>query len=327
MPLGTPELLDTFVLGGAQLQASAPEQLHDGLKAAFKFFFFAKGDPTVQPGRVTPKPITLDFKLNGPDALSTMQFFKRMTAQQQEIPLKWTDRINFSGYLTDFDATYTQKVVTGTLTYQPVKDLANKDALPGNLKDGSTASPTENLKDALDNATTASTNISSLLTDLQNTFTTDLGPVFSVLNTGNDLLAQVNSALSTYYEVASIPYEVASQFGDLAKGFLIQLPSAFLAINNLILAPVVPLLQGTDDYLAKALAEQASWQFEDLGTNVSLLAQYLSPQPLIYTVVHGDTLQAIADLFGVLLASLLHINPGLSDASLTAGSQLAIPSG
>lgn len=51
-----------------------------------------------------------------------------------------------------------------------------------------------------------------------------------------------------------------------------------------------------------------------------------SPTPLIYTVAEGDTLSAVAELFGVSIDSILLANPDVDPRSLLIRTQLMIPS-
>ncbi len=62
-------------------------------------------------------------------------------------------------------------------------------------------------------------------------------------------------------------------------------------------------------------------------TLIPALTEILLPTPtvVIYTVVLGDTLGAIADRFGVSLEALLAANPGILPTALTVGTQLVIP--
>lgn len=50
-----------------------------------------------------------------------------------------------------------------------------------------------------------------------------------------------------------------------------------------------------------------------------------TPTPILYTVAKGDTLEAIANQYGVSLEALLGANPGLQPAALPVGTQLVIP--
>jgi murein DD-endopeptidase MepM/ murein hydrolase activator NlpD len=49
--------------------------------------------------------------------------------------------------------------------------------------------------------------------------------------------------------------------------------------------------------------------------------------PLIYTVVTGDTLGAIAQRFGITLAALMAANPNVTPTALSVGTTLVIPAG
>jgi hypothetical protein len=52
-----------------------------------------------------------------------------------------------------------------------------------------------------------------------------------------------------------------------------------------------------------------------------------SPTPILYTIVLGDTLGAIADRFNVSLEALMAANPGIQPTALTVGTKLVIPVG
>jgi LysM repeat protein len=52
---------------------------------------------------------------------------------------------------------------------------------------------------------------------------------------------------------------------------------------------------------------------------------YATPTPLTYTIVEGDTLNAISQKYGVSLDDLMAANPGVSPTSLTIGTVLTIP--
>ncbi len=52
-----------------------------------------------------------------------------------------------------------------------------------------------------------------------------------------------------------------------------------------------------------------------------------SPTPVIYTVVEGDTVIAIASRFGITPEALMASNPGLQAAALPVGTKLIIPVG
>lgn len=52
-----------------------------------------------------------------------------------------------------------------------------------------------------------------------------------------------------------------------------------------------------------------------------------TPTTFTYTVVQGDTLNGIAERFGVTLEALLAANPGIQSAVLSAGTTLIIPTG
>lgn len=62
-------------------------------------------------------------------------------------------------------------------------------------------------------------------------------------------------------------------------------------------------------------------------TLLPALTEILLPTPtvVIYTVVLGDTLGAIADRFGVSLEALMAANPDIQPTALTVGTQLVIP--
>jgi murein DD-endopeptidase MepM/ murein hydrolase activator NlpD len=52
-----------------------------------------------------------------------------------------------------------------------------------------------------------------------------------------------------------------------------------------------------------------------------------TPTPLVYTVVLGDTLDGIAQRYGVPLEALLAANPTVQPTALTVGTELVIPTG
>ncbi len=334
MPLGTPDVLDSFILGGVKLTSAAPEQFKEAVKSWRRYFFFRNGDPIVQQGRVIPRPITLDFKMNGPDALDNMRFFKRMAMQSQEIPFTWAGAFNFTGYLDEFEATYAQKVVTGTLTYQPIKDLANKDATPGALVQ-TPVQRTAALTDAMGQVTnavgtqavTGFLGLGDMLSNIEGVISTDLSSVYGFISSAQDVVSQINDAISTYYDITSIPYEIVSSFADLANSAIALIPSAVDALNNNILDPGTPILQGTDDYLAIGWGETGLSLLDDSSVGLSLIVQTLAPQPLTYVVAEGDTIQGICDLWGVLVATFLSVNPGINDTTLTVGITVVIPNG
>jgi hypothetical protein len=325
MPLGSPETLDTFSLGGFKLTSQAPEEMREAVSAAFRFFFFKKGPTIVQKGRVTPEPITLVFKFNGDEALSTARTLKRMAMQQQEIPLSWARQFSFKGYLTNFDFTYRQQEVTGALVYQPVEDLANKDVAKLNA-----ISPAQRAQDIQENLQTtyeAKASLALSLADLKAAVADWFQPVTDAIQAIEDATSAVNDIFTTVGDIAALPFQLISEIVFSINTAIGTLTGARDDITTKILAPVTPLLEGTADFLARSTALDALVYLDDLEISLSNLAGAMAPVPVEYSVQEGDTLEWVATLFSTTIADLLQMNPGLSAETLAPGVKVKVPHG
>ncbi|MBO9542708.1 LysM peptidoglycan-binding domain-containing protein [bacterium] len=327
MPLASSEDLKIFKLGTYTLQAEAPEELEEGVTAAFRFFFFKQSKPLVQVGRVTPDPITLNFKFNGDWALDAARALKRMTEEQRLIPLKWANRFDFRGYLTSFRFRYTQQLVTGTLTYQPISD----EKLPGAFnapagapvpdKAGRLTEVNEHFDDAFKTKETLASHLLAIKALVADNFS----PITSALEACNDTLRMVSDTLSTVADIAAIPFQLGAEIATTINSTIGLLPAARNEFFAKVLAPVTPLLQGADAAVAKASAEFALVAIDDLEIALLNLLDSLSTVPVEYVVQVEDTLEQIADWFRVTIEAILQMNPSLSASTLVPGLRLKVP--
>ena len=328
MPLGSPELLDTFMLGGYQLKANAPEEFHESVKAAYRFFFYKNGPTKVQKGRVIPGPIRLSFKFNGDQALNAARFLKQMCKEQEAVKLSWAKWFSFDGYLTEFDFTHRQKTVTGTLTYQPTTDYLRHDFSGGLTADFARSGPaidpaqvTNALGGLLGFLATVEAAVNSLKDMVNDTF----APVFAAIEAANDAVTIVQRTIQTFGDIASIPFQTLNELWVVTQDAIDLVPGAVTYIKNSVVDPVIPILEGTMDYIAQGFALAGLTALDDVETNLGIVANGIKPAAGQYEVEDGDSLDIVADLFSVGVGEILQLNPGLSAATLTPGKVIKVP--
>lgn len=328
MPLGAPEFLDTFMLGGYQLKANAPEEFRESVKAAYRFWFFKDGPTKVQKGRVIPQPITLSFKFNGDQALNAARFLKQMAKDQKPLKLTWAKWFAFDGYLTEFDFTYRQKVVTGTLTYQPTTDYLRHDdatGLTAALASSEPAITNAQLAAALGGVLGALAALKSTVDTMKASMNEGFAPVYAAIDAANTAVGLIQATIQTFGDVISTPFQTLGELWDVTQDALALLPAAVGSIKAAVLDPVVALLEGTPADLAHAQALGALASLDDVETNLSLAASGVKPPAGEYEVQDGDSLDIIADTFSVAVGDILCLNPGLSAKTLTPGKVIKVP--
>lgn len=324
MALGTPDQVKAFSLGGFTLEAMAPEEFRTGLTATFKFFFFKSGDPVVQKGRVTPDPITLSFRLHGPDAVDAELFLRAMAAQQKEIDLAWLGRFSFRGYLTQVgDFSHTRLWATGSITFQPTKDTSqagNGAALESKFQ--RSGLPIGNWLDALKDAANA---LNGFIADLREQVDSVFQPLVDIKAALDLVNTEIQLAVEAAGSVLAIPYQTASELASSIDDTLGALPAARDSLFDTVLAPTIPLLQGTSAKLAEAAGLGALVALDDADDALLNLANTLAPEPLAYRSQYGETTQDVADIFEVALPDLLALNSNLGAGPIPAGTVVRIP--
>lgn len=341
MPAGTPEELDSFRLGSVQLQARAPEELKECVKATFKFFFYKNGPTIVQKGRVTPDPITLSFKFSGAGSLGAAQFLKQMMIVQEEIPLSWMT-FAFKGYLTQFDFGYRQKEVNGTLTYQPI-DLGDAKTAGSAAALGSTAVARPTLVEiGLPEATLAVriTFFEALFGDALNA----LGEAIEFLGGIKDqvqaafdglldLLDQidtfsdgVNAAVSAVLDIAAVPLQIAAQIQDTATNLLSVFTHVRDGVADLF-SPTTPLLGLAAQFMMEAQIAVGLAEMDKMETALLLTRSAFTQQYVRYVFTDEDTLMTVAESFGLSAPDILAANPGLRPSDVQGGLNVSIPTG
>jgi LysM repeat protein len=327
--IAPPTDLASFRLGDFTLEARAPEELRFGVKAMMRYFFYKKGPTVVQKGRVMPKPVTLQFRYHGPDALDAFLFWK--TASEKQLPIKfsWANRFAYNGYLEEVEGSASQRLVTGTLTYQPTSDsLAHNNT--GAVTAGFNNDPSINAElvaAAMDLIPATTFSLNALANQLKGMVNASLGSLYDAINGVNNAIDDVAAAISTFGDVLSIPFQTAASLVDTLNSAIALFPAAYGTLNANVLAPLVPVLTGTADYLSKALGLSASGLLNDIQDNTLVLMEAIQPLTLPYVVQFGDTLQAIADLWGVAITSILQANSGLATGNVAtyAGKTIQIP--
>lgn len=324
MALGTPEQVAAFSLGGYTLEAMAPEAFRTGITVTYKFFFYKKGEPVVQKGRVTPNPITLDFRLKGPDAVDAELFIRAMAAKQEAVTLSWLDRFSFKGYITLVgDFSHTRLWVTGSITFQPTEDtsaagsgmaLGSKFQRSGE----SIGSWLDALKDAINGLNNAIADLKQWVDDL-------LQPLRDVATAIDLINAEVLGLSQQVGDIAAAPYQALSELAGTIDDAITLLPIARDDMYAKVLAPVIPLLQGTTNDLAQSAALGSMVVLDDAEDGLWNLRNAIAPEPLIYKSQYGDTPQDVADIFGVTLGALLALNSTMGAGPIAAGTLVKIP--
>jgi hypothetical protein len=325
MALGTAEQVNTFLLGGYQLQAMAPEEFRTGVTATFKFFYYKKGPAIVQKGRVTPDPITLSFKFKGPDAVDAELFLRAMAKKQEKISLSWLNRFAFKGYITQVgDFSHTRLWATGSITFQPTEDTSQAGSGAALSAKFTTSSlPLQSWLDLLKDIKNA---IAVYLQNLKSLVADIFQPLDDLRQAIDLITSTITDTIATVGDIASLPYQQLSALVDTVNSALLLVPLAANDITSKVLSPTIPIFEGTTNYLGQAAGLGALVEIGNSQDALLNLANTLAPQPVIYKSVYGDTPQDVGDLFAVALGDLLSLNSNLTDGPIPAGSLVKIPS-
>jgi LysM repeat protein len=325
MPLGTPEALNTFLLAGFRLEATAPEEVSDSVEVALKTWWF-KDNPkaTQQVGRANPGPVDMRFKLNGPDSLNVAQFLKKMASERKEIPFAWAGYFNLKGRIKNVHSSITQHIVTISLTFEPTEDLNRDKGSSSALT--ATIDHTQAIVGLLDSLQSLADGLKGMLADIKGIITTVLSPVTDFLATVDAVTSILNMAIADFVDIASMPFQLLGQIESTISGALDTYQGARDAITTIVLEPAIPLVSGTAQFLVNSLGLSMLVNLDDAQTSLGLMKGELSPPPTPYTVLDEDTLQSIAIAHGVVPGDILQSNPGLSD-QIAPGQTVLIPNG
>jgi hypothetical protein len=324
MALGTAEQVNTFLLGGYQLQAMAPEEFRTGVTATFKFFYYKKGPVIVQKGRVTPDPITLSFKFKGPDAVDAELFLRAMAKKQEKISLSWLNRFAFKGYITQVgDFSHTRLWATGSITFQPTEDTSQAGSGAAlSAKFATSSLPAQNWLDLLGSASIA---IAGFLVALKQQVADVFQPLVDAKAAIDLVTLTITQSIATAGDIASLPYQTASALASSINDALLLIPIAASDLSSKVLAPAIPIFEGATNYLGQAAGLGVLVELDNAQDAFLNLASTLAPQPVIYKSVYGDTLQDVCDIFKLALVDLLSLNSTLTDGPIPAGTLVKIP--
>lgn len=357
MPYGTPAALNTFRLGAYQLEAFAPEEIEDELKAQWKFWFFADGTYVPQPGIVTMPPLSLSFKLNGPEALAASMLLRALatTASTTPIRLRWGQLppaasvpnptgagnlfnpgglsgnfLDLDGFVLSARRTIRQKILTMTVSFRPVVDHARTPGAGSTLGPTFTDDQTPLVLDAIAQAN-ASLTVIQQATATINGITAQanaaLQPLNDVMAAVESTVSDAQSAISAAGSLAAMPVNVASSVAHEAASALSLFPTAVQTFKQQVLAPPAALVTGTPALLLNAAGLQALAATNDLEDQTRTIATTFPPIAGRYVTRQGDTLAGLAAIFKVTIAAIVAVNPGLSAATLAPGKTINIPRG
>lgn len=325
MPLDTPAILNTFTLGGYRMEVTAPTEIRERVKAHFKHWFFKNGPTVTQKGRVVPEPIGFQFTFNGDWALDAAMHLKRLHRDQKEIDFSWAQRFSCLGYLEDFEFTYRQQVVEGSLTFQAVRDLLEPLANPFVISRSATAPPT--LMDLVSAIEDIGDTIRNTVGTVQTAINNAAKPLTDTLDAIDKLTTTVNGAIASLSDISNMPIALGARIISQADDVLNTVGDAQSFVLGEVLAPPIPIMAGTTEFVTKAGCLIGLTAMEDAKVYCAILRDTVAPPPVTYTVVDGDTVDLIVSLFDVALIDLVDANPGLCDSNLVAGRKVVIPNG